>query len=570
MKSAIVAITSLAVLLSKSAIAAAQSAPPAGITVPSTPPIDQTIPTPSQSPNLPPASPAPTPLPNLETSPTPALSEPPVPSGEGILIKRIEIVGKTTVLQHEIAALVNQYEGKKVTFEDLLNLRASITQLYISNGYITSGAFLLNQPLDQGIVQIQIVEGTLEQIELNGLTRLRDRYVRSRLERATKAPLNRQRLEEALQLLQLDPLIAQVNAELTAGTGPGRNRLRVTLQEASPWHLGFAIANDQPPSVGSIAGSVFASNDNLLGFGDRITASYGKTEALDLYGFSYTVPFNALNGTASISYGNNSSEIIEEPFQDLGIRSKTRTLSFNVRQPVQRSPSSEFALSLGLDLRRSQTFILDDIPFSFSEGPDEGESKVTVLRFAQDWTNRSATRVLAARSQFSLGLNAFDATVNDLGTDGRFFAWLGQFQWVQQLSPRVVLISRVAAQLTPDSLLSLERFSLGGIDTVRGYRQNQLVSDNGVVGSLELRFPLTKNPSLLQLTPFIEVGSAWNNRGANPDPQTIASLGLGVRWLVSPGLEVRVDYGIPLVSVGDSGNSLQDNGLFFSLRYQPF
>ncbi|WP_199296093.1 ShlB/FhaC/HecB family hemolysin secretion/activation protein [Trichocoleus sp. FACHB-591] len=570
MKRAVVTIISLTVLLSKSAIVAAQSAPQVDITVPSAPPIDQTISRPSQSPNLPPIAPNLTPSPNLETSPTPAPSELPVTSGESFLIKKIEIVGNPTVLQHEIAALVKHYEGKEVTFEDLLNLRACITQLYISRGYITSGAFLLNQPLDQGVVQIQVVEGTLEPIEIDGLTHLRERYVRSRLERATKAPLNRQRLEEALQLLQLDPLIAQVNAELTAGTGPGRNRLHVTLQEVSPWHIGFATANDQPPSVGSIADSVYASNDNLLGFGDRLTANYGKGEALDLHNFSYTVPFNALNGTASISYGNNSSEIIEEPFQDLGIRSKTHTLSLSVRQPVQRSPSSEFALSLGLDLRRSQTFILNDIPFSFSEGPDNGESKVSVIRFAQEWTNRTTTRVLAARSQFSLGIDAFDATVNGLVTDGRFFAWQGQFQWLQQLSPRVVLVSSVAAQLTPDSLLSLERFSLGGIDTVRGYRQNQLVSDNGVVGSLELRFPLTKNPSLLQLTPFIEFGNAWNNRDANPDPQAITSIGAGLRWLPSPGLEARVDYGIPLISVDNSGNSAQDNGLYFSLRYQPF
>lgn len=140
---------------------------------------------------------------------------------------------------------------------------------------------------------------------------------------------------------------------------------------------------------------------------------------------------------------------------------------------------------------------------------------------------------------------------------------------LQQVSPRVVLIGRVAAQLTPDSLLSLERFSLGGVDTVRGYRQNQLVSDNGVVGSLELRIPLTKNASILQLTPFVEVGSAWNTRGVNPDPQTIASVGAGLRWLITPRLDVRIDYGIPLVSI-DSGNSLQDNGLYFSVRYQPF
>ncbi len=583
MRSAIVFITSFAALLSGAAIVSAQSSPPAGVTIPSNPPIDQTIPTPSQTPTPPSVTPIPT-SPLILEAPTPS-PKPSVPSGEELDIKfdikKVEVTGNT-IFQREIDALIKEYEGEKgkqATFETLLELRAEITRLYNDpeepnnpqKGYITSGAFLLNnQALDQGIVRIQVVEGFLEQIEIGGLTRLQERYVRSRLERATQKPLKRQRLEEALQLLQLDPLIAQVNAELTAGSAPGRNRLRVTLQEAPPFHASVAIANDQSPSIGSLAGSLFVSHDNVIGLGDRLAANYSTTGSLNLYNLSYAVPFNALNGTASISYGNNSSKIIEEPFQDLGIRSKTRTLSLSVRQPLQRSPSSEFALGLALDLRRSQTFILDDIPFSFSEGPDEGESKVTVIRFSQDWTKRSGTRILAVRSQFSLGINAFGATVNDLGTDGRFFAWLGQFQLVQQLSPRVVLIGKVAAQLTPDSLLSLERFSLGGVDTVRGYRQNELVSDNGVVGSLELRFPLTKNPNILQLTPFVEVGSAWNNRGSNPSPQTIASLGVGLRWLVSPGLDVRVDYGIPLVSIDNAGNSLQDNGIYFSVRYQLF
>ena len=575
MRTAIVSITSLAALLSGAAISVAQSPPPPGINIPSNPPINQTIPTPSQSPTLPPVAPTPTPPRILNTPSTEP--KPSVPSGEDLNItfdiKQVEVTGNT-VFQREIDALIKEYEGEKgkqATFETLLELRAAITQLYANDGYLTSGAFLLNnQALDQGIVRIQVVEGSLEQIEIGGLTHLQDRYVRSRLERATQPPLQRKRLEEALQLLQLDPLIAQVNAELTAGSTPGRNRLRITLQEAPPFHASVAIANDQSPSIGSLAGSLFVSHDNVIGLGDRLAANYSTTGSLNLYNLSYAVPFNALNGTASISYGNNSSKIIEEPFQDLGIRSKTRTLSLSVRQPLQRSPSSEFALGLALDLRRSQTFILDDIPFSFSEGPDEGESKVTVIRFSQDWTKRSGTSILAVRSQFSLGINTFGATVNDLGTDGRFFAWLGQFQLVQQLSPRVVLIGKVAAQLTPDSLLSLERFSLGGVDTVRGYRQNELVSDNGVVGSLELRFPLTKNPTILQLTPFVEVGSAWNNRGSNPSPQTIASLGVGLRWLVSPGLDVRVDYGIPLVSIDNAGNSLQDNGIYFSVRYQLF
>ena len=262
--------------------------------------------------------------------------------------------------------------------------------------------------------------------------------------------------------------------------------------------------------------------------------------------------------------------IIESQFRDLNIRSEAETLSFNVRQPLVHTPNSEFALGLAFDLRRSQTFILNDIPFSFTEGPKDGESKVTVIRFSQDWLQRNTTSVLAARSQFSLGIGAIDATVNDIGTDGRFFSWVGQFQWVQRLSPRVLMLAKVNTQLTPDSLLSPEKISIGGVDTVRGYRQNQLVADNGVIGGVEVRIPLASNVETLQLVPFFDIGTVWNNRGSNPDPQTLASLGLGLQWQPFRGLALRADYGIPLIGTSERGSSLQDNGFNFSVRYQPF
>jgi len=553
--------------------AVAQSTPPPGVTIPPTAPdaVEQTIPKPSESPRLLPGeTPTLPPLPELQTPPTQESPEVTPPSSNSIFIKKIEVLGNT-VLQDKIAKLTQVYENREVTFEELLDLRSAIIQLYIQNGYITSGAFLPNnQDLSSGIVQIQVVEGEVEQIEIGGLRRLREGYVRSRIELATSTPLNQQRLEEALQLLQLDPLIERVNAELVAGSTPGSNILRVSLKEAPAFHAAFGVDNNQSPSIGSVQGSVEVSHDNVLGFGDRLSAQYGRTEGLDLYNLNYTIPVNARNGTFSLRYNNGDSRIIEEDFRDVGIRSETQTYSLNFRQPITRTPTREFALSLGLDLRRSQTYILDDRPFSFTEGPENGESKVTVIRFSQDWVNRGTRQVLAARSQFSLGIDAFDATINNTGTDGRFFSWLGQFQWVQQLSPRNLLVARIDAQLTPDSLLSLERFSIGGFDTVRGYRQNQLVSDNGILGSVEVRVPLTSNPRVLQLAPFFEIGTAWNNRDVDPNPATIAGLGLGLRWLITPDLSLRLDYGISLILVSERGNSLQENGLYFSVRYQPF
>ena len=580
LKSITFSISSLATYTGLTLTTLAQSPPPPGITLPPETPetIEQILPQPAVSP-LPSQSPTPLPQPELQTplpQPPPDITSPESDSealpqsADRLFIKTIEVLGNT-VLHSEIAALIAPWENREASFEDLLNLRSEITQLYLKNGYITSGAFLVNnQELSQGEVQIQVVEGELEQIEITGLNRLREGYIRRRLELATSPPLNQKRLETALQLLQLDPLLQQVNAELTAGSTPGRNSLQVQIKEAPAFHAGIATANNQSPSLGTVQNSINASYDNVLGFGDRFSAEYGITAGLNLYDLNYTIPINARNGTLSLRYSNSDSLIIEEPFEALEIRSESRTFSVNFRQPLIRTPEREFGIGIALDLRRSQTYILDDIPFSFSEGPDDGESNVTVIRFYQDWVNRSPGRVLAARSQFSFGLNAFDATINDISTDGQFFSWIGQFQWVEQLSPRALLVARINTQLTPDSLLSLERFSIGGVDTVRGYSQNQGVGDNGIVGTVEVRLPLTSNPRILQLSPFFEIGTVWNNRDANPEPATIAGLGLGLDWLITSDLSLRLDYGIPLIEVDDEGNSLQDNGLYFSLRYQPF
>jgi hemolysin activation/secretion protein len=554
--------------LSLSAYGMAQSPPAEPPELPSdTPePVEQTIPT---APGFPVPRPAPEPGLELEF---PALPEPPegaVPAGFEFRVDRVEVVG-STVLQEEIATLTQQVEKQDVTLNDLFQLRADITELYVSNGYITSGAFLpSNQDFSDGIVEIQVVEGVLETVEITGLRRLRDSYVRDRIRRSIRPPLNQDRLEDSLRVLQIDPLLASVNAELIAGSSPGQNILLLNLEEAPAFITTLSVDNYRPPSIGSTQGVIQVGHNNVLGFGDRFDAAYSLGEGLNLYDVSYAFPITPQGGALSIGFNNSDSRIVQDVFEDLGIRSEAETLSFAFRQPVIRTSETEFALSLGLDLRRSQSFILENIPFSFSPGPELGRSKVTAIRFSQDWVQRYPRRVLAARSQFSLGIDAFNATVNDIGIDGHFFSWLGQFQWVEQVTPGVLLVGRFNSQLTPDALLPIERFSLGGISTVRGYEENQIVADNGVTGSLEALISLSNNPQELQLTPFVEFGTAWNNRGSNPAPSTLASVGLGLRWLMAPSLQFRADYGIPLIPAEDQGNSLQSSGLYFSLTFEP-
>ena len=534
--------------------------------------IERTAPRPNRP--LTPNIPQPKPKPNLQipnrTQTSECLnSDDEKQRKDAFYVRNVEVLGNT-VLQSQIDAEIDRFKRHFVTFEDLVCLRSQITNLYLNNGYITSGAFIPNnQNLNDGIVTIQVVEGDVSTIAIDGLKRLRSGYVRSRLESATDKPLNRSKLESALQLLLQAPLIERVDAELTASTTTGNNILLLNIQEADAFLTNIGADNYRSSSIGESQLTVGINHNNLLGFGDRINANYSLTEGLNLYNLGYTFPWNAQDGTVFVNYDNSDSNIVDEEFDDVDITSETESFSVGIRQPVIKSPNTELALGLNLDVRRRQTFLNDD-PFPFTLGLTDGISNVTALRFAQEWVNRQPTRVLAARSQFNFGINAFDATINSNGTDGEFLAWQGQFQWVQQLSPRILLVTRLGTQITLDSLLSLEKFSLGGINTIRGYSENRLVTDNGAFTSIEVRIPVTSNPQIFQLAPFAEVGTGWNNEEPDADPTTLASFGLGVRWSISSKLRMRLDYGIPVTNTKDEGNALQDNGLHWVLNYQLF
>ena len=124
------------------------------------------------------------------------------------------------------------------------------------------------------------------------------------------------------------------------------------------------------------------------------------------------------------------------------------------------------------------------------------------------------------------------------------------------------IVFRTDVQLATDPLFSIEKFSVGGFRTVRGYRENQLVRDNGLVSSLEVRVPILRDQlgqDIIQLVPFADFGQAWN-KDHTPTPRTISSLGLGLRWWLSQGVFVVAYWGGRLRQVERTGNDIQNNG----------
>lgn len=545
-----------------------------------------------------PPSTQPLPEPNLPTLPppedllepnrTPTTPERSVPGKipQTITVKKFEIKGSTVFSQKYFDKITKPLTNRPITFAEILQLRSQITKLYLDNGYITSGAFIPTQKFQDGTVEIEVIEGGLEDIKVSGNRKLNSRYIRSRIARGAKKPLNRKELLESLQLLQLNPLIDKLSAELSAGTRPGESLLEITIDETKTFNTQLTLDNGRSPAVGSFRRQIQLSEANLFGWGDSISAGYSNTDGSNFFYSNYTLPINPRNGTLAFSYGTSDSDIIEEPFNVLDIQSQSRYYELSFRQPIIEKPNQEFALGLTASRQESKVdFFVEDAglsdrePFPNSPGADdEGRTRISAVRFFQEWTNRSSTQVFALRSQFSVGLDALDSTINDESPDSRFYAWRGQAQWVRLLAPDTLLLLRGDVQLADRPLVPLEQIGIGGQESVRGYRQDALLADNAVFASAEVRLPVARfsgENNLLQLAPFVDFGTTWDRGGRDeptnePETNTLLSLGLGLRLQLQERLTARFDWGIPLITLEGEKNSLQENGLYFSVIYNPF
>jgi hemolysin activation/secretion protein len=492
-------------------------------------------------------------------------------------VERFEIVGSTVFSPEELAQAVAEFTKRPISLAEVFQARSKITELYINNGYITSGAYVPPQEIESGVIQIQVVEGKLADIQVTGNQRLNSNYVRSRLAIATKQPLNEKRLLEALQLLQLNPLIENVSSELSAGLRPGESILRVEVKEAKTFSAQAVLDNGRSPAVGSFRRGLQLNEANLLGLGDNLSLNYANTDGSNALDASYTLPINPHNGTFTFNFGTASSNVIERPFNILDIQSSSRYYEVTLRQPIVQTPTQEFALGVTASRIESEATFLEEerLPFPALGSDEQGRTRISALRFFQEWTSRNSREVIALRSQFNLGIGAFNATINDSAPDSRFFAWRGQAQWVRLLAPETLLIIRGNTQIASRALLPLEQWGLGGLGSVRGYRQDFLLTDSGALASAEVQVPILRVSDIngrLHVIPFVDFGVAWNNSPREiSDPNTLAGLGLGLRWSQGNRFTARLDWGIPLVPV-DSNNrgTWQENGLYFSLQYNPF
>ncbi|BAY90745.1 MULTISPECIES: ShlB/FhaC/HecB family hemolysin secretion/activation protein [unclassified Tolypothrix] len=533
----------------------------------------------------------------------------------------------------ELKSFTKGYLNKVLSPEQLMQVAAEITKQYAARGYSTSSAVVClssqTKQQEKTAAIIRVIEGELERIDVKSSpanqeytegsrVRLNPNYVRSRLALAASKPLNVNKLQAALQLLQQDPLIESANFRLLSGSSPGKSILEVEVKQAKSFSVSLSNDISGFSHLGISQQQIVLTEANLLGIGDSLSLGYSGTEGTHNWNVNYTFPLNARNGTLSFTYNQSQAEgisalngfvpssvqsineetlaasSINSPLDSLQVpgnssnqESTLRTYELTLRQPIIRriaeetlgngeQPPSYEELALGLTafLGESPT-ISSLLPLSLSSlSNDSGMTRTFALRFFQEFKKHNAQDSIELRSQFSFGFNSLSSTSNEplaLGNSvpATFVSWQGQAQWTRILAKDTLLLVRANAQLAYQTLVPSEQFILGGKG---GYLQDSLLTDNGIFASTEVQLPVMavfRGKGLIQVIPFVDFGTGWNNSGqTNPSPNTMASVGLGLQWQ-QDRVTARLDWGIPLISVNSPYGTGLENALYFSVQYNP-
>jgi hemolysin activation/secretion protein len=490
-------------------------------------------------------------------------------------INRVVFKGNTVIRTGELDAITQPYLRRPIGISEIEELRQKLTRYYVDLGYINSGALLALDPNEGDVLVCEIVEGRLAGIRLRGLARLNEDYVAYRLARDSDGPLNVDTLRERFQLLLSDPLFARMNARLMPGSRPGEAILDVDIVRARPYQLTLFADNYRPPSIGSEAVGLSGWIRNVTGHGDVVDASIQDSARWDsgLRGsVGFRMPISRYGTGLSLQYERGRSSVVEEPLTILGIRSRLESRDIGANQTFIETLRDKFTVGLNYVERENRTWLLGT-PFSFLPGEPDGVTKTTGWRFWQEYSHRSEAQVLALRSTFSTVRNNLQEIPELPPTtqpDRKYSLWLGQAQFARQiLENGAQFIVRGTVQRTRQTLLTLDGMPIGGVTTVRGYRENQLIRDNVEILNAEVEYPVIGNAAErihMTVSPFYDYG-----RGKNRDAPsaTLSSWGLAtrIRWL---GVSLYAAAAKRLVhpeSVNGSKGNLQDKGIHFYIAY---
>ncbi|RXG97809.1 ShlB/FhaC/HecB family hemolysin secretion/activation protein [Bradyrhizobium zhanjiangense] len=466
------------------------------------------------------------------------------------VLRGIDVVGAHAVSRDRIATAYQSYLGKKVSQADLAAIAGAISDLYREAGFHLSRAIVPPQDIADGRVRIQVIEGAIVQAELKG-DGAEQFGVRSMLGPVlAEQPSRLATLERQLFLINGRPGVRITDTALEEiGGATGRFRLIVYLKT---WHVfsSFGMDNLGSSSVGPWQTYATGAFNSYLTPGDTLAVNL-STIANDPRELGFArMSYDAPVGVDGVRLGASVLYSAVRPGDARRLDSDiTTTEAFELRAGVVPLQS----LSSSLTLTAATTFsnVSEHDLYGRWYNDHIRTASLTADYRLQDRFGGTNFATLSYRQGLDIfGASHFDDDLlSRVGASSNFSVLNLWFTRYQTLNDAWSLKFSAASQTASRPLFTSQQFYLGGAAFGRGYGAAEISGDNGLAGSLELRFDQKLNFRYwtgYQFYAFGDAGAVWNDGYRLSDGLALTSAGAGVRFFLPDDLQADLGVAVPL------------------------
>lgn len=478
---------------------------------------------------------------------TPALTVPLVgdqklPENASLNFELVSVVfSETAILDTaQLQALVQPYLGRKVGFSELQQLISAVNRLYDEAGYATARAILPAQRIEAGRVRIQLVEGRVGELVLEGNRYMKQDFIRQRLKIDSGELVDPKRLEAELSRFNRISS-GSLSASLQPGKGYGLTDVYVNVNEPPQNSLELFANNHGYESTGEETGGMMYRHYGALGSDDVFSAFLSGARGSGMGMLSYDAPFNSLGGRIGGRIGKSRAKVIYGPFSSLDSESDSKNASLFINHPLWSNQSWLLTGQLTYSEQNTRNYISD--VFLNENRVKSTQADITALYLAPGRSLRLNVGYQDARSELE-------------GTPIRehFGLWVGYWQLYQALSPDWFLNASGSWQYSNrEGVPSSQLFQIGGASTVRGYRQGELAGDGGFYSNVQANYRITQAFTGFGFYDYGQIDSSFRQ------PEKLDSVGAGFNWQATSRLSGELTVGVPLTKVRSDQDSSSIN-----------
>lgn len=489
-------------------------------------------------------------------------------------LNSVHITGNTEYTEEQLMNLICNKIGQTVTINDLVGMANTITEYYQKNGYISTTAYLPPQKVEDGNVEIIVLEGKYGNITIEG-----NKWARKKYLSATFLKDKSIQEDKVLNIADIQESLREINAlDYVKGFVSLQDNedseeytdLTLNVKDRFPIDFDFRFDNQGRSSVGLNRFVIFAGMNNLTGFGDQLLSTTSMARSSFSQGVFYSVPIGRHETKLNVGYSYSTTKLDRGEFKSLDIRGKSHAFFFDVSRRLIKTENYKLYGDVGFDLRNTNTTYSNLGQKVDLYGYRTRSIKLNLTSIKDDVYGKWFGNIGAAK-----GIDLFGASNTDVNSglsgkrnpSNRIFKIQASIARLQVLPWRILGIFTANGQWVNRNAWYTDKLQIGGISSVRGFEEGYFLRDYGVTGTAEFRVPipgLSHLPKKLKfiddsvrLAAFCDIGWFGDYSKSYSSSTFIMSAGGGLVLKMTRYLSGNVYFGVPIINKPDDASSFR-------------